>query len=122
MPKVKFIKERIEIEVPVGANLRKEAIKAGVSLYAGPDKLLNCRGLGLCGTCHIHLKKGTIQNTGPLTRLGRCSVIEKFRTGMGFYDIGHEDEIRLACQTTVLGDLEVETTPAFNWFGTPAGK
>ena len=35
MPVVKFTKENKEIEVPRGANLRKEAIKAGVNLYPG---------------------------------------------------------------------------------------
>ena len=31
--------------------------------------------------------------------------------------LGHENEIRLACQTKVNGDCEIETTPAFNWSG-----
>jgi hypothetical protein len=32
MPKVKFIKEKTEIEVPDGANLRAEARKAGIQV------------------------------------------------------------------------------------------
>ena len=43
MPVVKFIKEKKEIEVPEGANLRQEAIKAGVNTYQG----LNGIGAGL---------------------------------------------------------------------------
>jgi len=35
MPKVKFIKEKTEIEVPEGANLRAEAVKAGIQVYPG---------------------------------------------------------------------------------------
>ena len=35
MPLVKFIKENKEIEVPEGANLRKEAIKAGINVHQG---------------------------------------------------------------------------------------
>ncbi len=35
MPLVKFIKENKEIEVPRGANLRKEAIKAGINVHQG---------------------------------------------------------------------------------------
>jgi hypothetical protein len=31
--------------------------------------------------------------------------------------IGHEDTMRLACQTKVLGDMEVETGPQLNLFG-----
>src|SRR5687767_12081218 len=51
MPKVTFIsdKEKREVEVPEGANLREEAIKAGLPVYKGLHRYLNCRGLGLCG-------------------------------------------------------------------------
>src|SRR5262249_35841715 len=51
MPKVTFIsgKDKKEVEVAEGANLREEALKAGVSVYAGMHRYLNCRGLGLCG-------------------------------------------------------------------------
>src|SRR5262245_52062111 len=35
MPTIKFTKEKKEIQVPVGANLRKEAMKAGINLYQG---------------------------------------------------------------------------------------
>ena len=31
--------------------------------------------------------------------------------------LGQEKELRLSCQTRVQGDIEVETTPAFNWHG-----
>ena len=58
MPKVTFVNEKQEIEVPAGANLRQEARKAGVQLYKGPFRLLNCHGLGLCGTCLVLVKKG----------------------------------------------------------------
>ncbi|MCS6975801.1 MAG: (2Fe-2S)-binding protein, partial [Gemmatales bacterium] len=58
MPKVTFIKEKKEIEVPVGANLRLEALKAGIELYPGISKYLNCRGNGLCGTCAVIIKSG----------------------------------------------------------------
>src|SRR5437764_273303 len=53
MPKVTFIsgKEKKEVEVPEGANLREEAMKAGLPVYRGLHRFLNCHGLGLCGTC-----------------------------------------------------------------------
>ena len=35
MPIVKFVKEKKEIEVPEGANLRAEAVKAGINLNQG---------------------------------------------------------------------------------------
>ena len=46
MPKVVFVKEKKEIEVAQGANLREEARKAGVEVYQGLTRYLNCRGLG----------------------------------------------------------------------------
>ena len=112
MPKVTFIygKEKKEVEVPEGANLREEALKAGVPVYAGLDRYLNCRGLGLCGTCRVLVKKG-IENTGPKTFIEKLSLLKAFSS------IGHEGEIRLSCQCRVDGDIEVETQPAFNWSG-----
>ncbi|HEV3080754.1 MAG TPA: 2Fe-2S iron-sulfur cluster-binding protein, partial [Gemmataceae bacterium] len=66
MPKVVFVKEKKELEVVDGANLRQEARKAGIELYQGPDRFLNCRGLGLCGTCRVVVRKG-MENLGPKT-------------------------------------------------------
>ena len=31
--------------------------------------------------------------------------------------IGNEKNMRLACQTLVMGDMEVITQPPLNWFG-----
>ena len=52
MPVVKFVKENKEIEVPKGANLRKEAIHAGINVHqgingfgAGINKFVNCHGI-----------------------------------------------------------------------------
>src|SRR4051794_21883099 len=64
MPKVVFVKEKQELEVPEGANLRTEAMKAGIQIYQGPDKIFNCRGNGLCGTCKVLVKKG-MENLSP---------------------------------------------------------
>jgi ferredoxin len=128
MPIVKFVKENKEIEVPHGANLRKEAMKAGINVHqgvngfgAGFNKWANCHGWGQCGTCRVNITKG-MENTSSI------GMIEKFR----FYSpitlgppdptpclayIGNEETMRLACQTKVLGDIEVETGPKLNLFG-----
>ena len=65
MPVVKFVKENKEIEVPEGANLRQEAIKAGINVHqgvngfgAGVNKFMNCKGWGQCGTCRVLITKG----------------------------------------------------------------
>jgi ferredoxin len=124
MPLVKFVKENKEIDVPHGANLRQEAIKAGINVHQGVNgfgaainKVLNCHGIGQCGTCRVLITKG-MENTSPM------GVIEKIR----FYNpvpdpmpcmafIGNENTMRLACRTKVLGDIEVETGPQLNLFG-----
>jgi ferredoxin len=132
MPIVKFIKENKEIEVPRGANLRKEAIKAGINVHQGVNgfgatinKIVNCHGLGQCGTCRVLITKGAenASSMGFLEKVRfKCPVPTPITPGgldplpcMAF--IGHEDTMRLACQTKVLGDMEVETGPQLNLFG-----
>jgi len=124
MPLVKFIKENKEIEVPEGANLRTEAIKAGINLHQGlngfgatANKFLNCHGLGQCGTCRVKIVKG-------MEHASSMGLIEKIKFHTPIPDpipcmayIGNEDTMRLACQTKVLGDMEVETGPELNLFG-----
>lgn len=132
MPIVKFVKENVEIEVPHGSNLRAEALKAGVNPHQGVNgigaslnKVFNCHGFGQCGTCRVNIVKG-IENASPM------GVVEKLRfkcpvptpVTPGGLDplpclayIGHEATMRLACQTKVLGDMEVETGPEIDLFG-----
>ena len=74
MPLVKFTHENKEIEVPAGAVLRTEAIKAGINLNCGLNgygenlnKVFNCKGFGFCGTCRVLITQG-IENTNKLTK------------------------------------------------------
>jgi ferredoxin len=114
MPKVTFVTEKKEIEVPQGANLRQEAQKAGIELYHGPHKYLNCRGLGLCGTCRVLVKSG-MENLAPKSFIEKVNLNLHPVTALAY--IGHEDEMRLACQTRVNGDCSVVTQPAMNLYG-----
>jgi ferredoxin len=134
MPKVVFVNEKKEIEVPEGANLREEARKAGIEIYKGLDRYLNCRGLGLCGTCRVLVKKG-MENLGPKgmtpeqfkeyrekvakgeAKPNRKTFMERLTLGRMLSAIGHEDDMRLSCQVQVFGDCSVETRPSFNWSG-----
>jgi ferredoxin len=134
MPKVVFVKEKQEIEVPEGANLREAARSAGVQVYRGLDRYLNCRGLGLCGTCRVLVKKG-MENLAPKgmthaqweearrkakesdSDAGLKNWLERFTLGKSLAVIGHEDEMRLSCQVSVHGDCTIETQPEFNWYG-----
>ena len=124
MPVVKFVKENKEIEVQDGENLRRAAMNADVNLYqgingalAGINKVVNCHGWGTCGTCRVNIVKG-MQNTNDM------SAFEKAKFRIPLPDplaplafIGNEESMRLACKTTVHGDIEVETGPEFNLFG-----
>lgn len=117
MPSVKFVNEKKTVEVPQGANLRKEALKNGIEIYAGPHRYVNCLGFGQCGSCKVLLKKDEPNASRPGLR-------ERLRIALGpitfLTKMSHEDdgkELRLACQTKVKGDLEVETTPGVNWHG-----
>lgn len=123
MPKVTFTeggKKVKEVEVPAGTNLRRAAIDNGIPIHheATLELLLpnwvsqyvNCHGLGSCGTCHVLVKSGQ----------EHCSskgFKERCRLAVATFAIGHEEEVRLACQTTVQGDMEVEIHPPMNLFG-----
>jgi ferredoxin len=110
MPKVSFVNEKRDIEVPEGANLRKEAQKAGIDIYRGIERYLNCRGNGLCGTCRVLVKKG-MENLTPK------GFLERFKLATMLSSIGHEDDMRLACQVQVRGDCSIVTKPPMNLSG-----
>ena len=122
MPKVTFVKEKQEIEVEAGGNLRDAALKAGLQVNFLPldtatgavGRYLNCHGFGLCGTCLILVKKG-MENLSPRTGKEKFNFNADPKTMMAV--IGHEEEARLSCQVRVNGDCTVETRPPFNWSG-----
>jgi ferredoxin len=115
MPKVTIANEKKDIEVPAGSNLREELRKAGVEVYPDlPSKLLNCRGLGLCGTCKIYVKKD-MENLSDKTLMERVNF--SLHPLSVFAAIGHENEIRLSCQVKVNGDCTIETKPPLNLSG-----
>ena len=110
MPKITFTREGQDVECEKGANLRTVAMENGIELYPGMKRHFNCHGKGMCGDCRVYVKSG-MENTS------RRGPIEKFRVGVSWFRIGHEEEVRLACQTKVEGDVVVYTQPEFNWFG-----
>jgi ferredoxin len=110
MPKVTIANEKKEIDVPAGANLREELRKAGVQVYRGLSRWLNCFGHGSCGTCRVLVKKG-MENLSPKGKL------ERFTLWRMISAIGQEDEMRLSCQATVNGDVTIETKPGMNLYG-----
>lgn len=132
MPVVKFVKENKEIEVPEGANLRQEAIKAGINVHQGVNgfgasinRFMNCKGLGQCGTCRVLVTKG-MENTNEMGAGEAARLKYPIPTPMAplaldplpaMAYVGFEETMRLSCKTTVNGDIEVETGPELNLFG-----
>src|ERR1043166_1078375 len=112
MPTVKFVREKKEIEVPAGTDIRAAAKMAGVNVYQGINgfgaalnKFFNCHGLGLCGTCSVNVVKGMENTSKP-------GLMERLKyKGIPIPDlacmqcIGNEKTIRLACKARVLGDV-----------------
>ncbi|HEX9793987.1 MAG TPA: 2Fe-2S iron-sulfur cluster-binding protein [Planctomycetota bacterium] len=114
MPKVRFLRSGVEVECEQGANLRQVALKAGVQIYEGPHKVLNCHGLSQCGSCRVLLQNGTESAASAK------GMMEKARMAVAFFNIGHGNEMRLSCQTKVMGDLDVMERPPSNFSGTYA--
>jgi ferredoxin len=110
MPTITFTNEKKEIQVPDGANLRKEAIRAGVQLYPGVHTIANCHGFGQCGACRVLVTKG-------MENCSRKGLLESARLAVSLAYIGNESQMRLACQTKVKGDITVATKPPLNLFG-----
>ncbi len=124
MPIIKFVNEKKEIEVPAGTNLRKAALKAGINPHqelngigAGLNKFLNCHGFGQCGTCRIRVTKGmeNASEMGLIEKIRFLSPVPNPLPCMAF--IGNENTMRLSCQVTVQGDMEVEIGPELDLFG-----
>lgn len=45
--------ERTQHSVTLGSNLREALMEMGISPYEGKFKKLNCKGMGVCGTCKV---------------------------------------------------------------------
>lgn len=110
MPKVSIPSQKVEIEVPAGANLRETLRRDGVDVYQGLARYLNCYGKGFCGECRVLVKKGA-------ENLSKKGLIEGFTFTHALAVVGHENEMRLSCQCAVNGDVEIETQPEVNISG-----
>jgi ferredoxin len=93
MPRITFEKERVQVLVPMHANLREVALANDIPLYAGLAKFTNCHGNAQCGTCRVEVQGSNLKP--------RNEVEEK--------KLKDAPNLRLACQTEVLGDLVVKT-------------
>ena len=92
MPKITFEKEKIQVLVPMHANLREVAVANKIPIYAGLAAMANCRGNGRCGTCKVEIQ-------GPT----------KPRNAIEDSKLKDAPTLRLACQIDIQGDLIVKT-------------
>lgn len=106
MPKV-FAQGKT-IECPEGANLRKVLLDNSVDLYNGNAKVINCLGFGSCGTCAV-LVEGAVSE---------ANWKDKARRSLPPHS--PDRNLRLACQTKVLGDVKVTKFEGFWGQGTDA--
>ncbi|AGY57304.1 2Fe-2S iron-sulfur cluster-binding protein [Gloeobacter kilaueensis] len=90
--------QQTDIYVMDGTILRDALLKNSIDIYKGMAKLLNCGGVGQCGTCVVEILTGAEQ-------LSERTAVEeqKLRNKPVSY--------RLACQTVVSGELGVRVKP-----------
>jgi ferredoxin len=94
------------VECAMGANLRQVLRQQGIALYNGQANIINCRGIGTCGTCAVYIE-------GPVSE---ANWRDRTRRSLPPHD--PDRELRLACQTQVLGDLRVTKYDGFWGQGT----
>jgi ferredoxin len=92
MPRVRFLKEHMEIDVPAGTTIL-QAAKA-----AGAPQGDRCGGVCACSTCHVYVTRGFDQ-TGDIED-------EEFDILDKAFDVRATS--RLGCQARVQGDVDVE--------------
>jgi len=93
LPTVRFAGRAIEC--PLGANLRVVLLRARLPLYTLVARAVHCRGNGACGTCAVRVQ-------GPVSP---PTPAELRRLALPPHHL--ESGLRLACQCSVLGDIEV---------------
>jgi 2Fe-2S ferredoxin len=92
MPKVRFIKENLEVEVPDGTTILQAARKAGAP---EGDR---CGGVCACSTCHVYVVKG----------FDDTSEVEDEEFDILDKAVDVKMTSRLGCQAKITGDLAVE--------------
>jgi ferredoxin, 2Fe-2S len=92
VPKVRFIKENLEVEVAPGETILEASRKAGAP---EGDR---CGGVCACSTCHVYVVKG-FDSTSEIED-EEFDILDKAR------DVRMTS--RLGCQAKVHGDIEVE--------------
>jgi len=96
MPTIRF-QGRATICKP-GTTLRSALLDAGMTPHHVAVSMLNCHGLGTCGTCAVQVDGDKDATSPPTTR-------ERWR--LGFPPHRRDAGLRLACQCRISGDVDV---------------
>jgi ferredoxin len=100
MPAVEFQEAGVACTAEEGQDLRKIAKQNKVDVYGGPNKYLNCRGFGLCGTDRITVDPKD------------CVTPPTWKEKLQF---GDNPKIRLACQAKLVDDAKISMAPAIEY-------
>lgn len=99
MPKVTAQGKTFECDL--GSNLRQVLLEHSIELYNGNAKIINCMGIGTCGTCAVMIE-GEVSEPNW-----------KDKTRRSLPPHSPTSNRRLACQTKVLGDVRVTKYEGF---------
>ena len=98
MPTIQFEREERQVTCIEGANLRNACLYSGINPYKGLDNVNNCGGLGQCGACVVEVIDGEA-NLSPRSEMEAVYLADR------------KASYRLACRTSVNGNVTVRTRP-----------
>jgi len=91
VPKVRFLREKVEVEVPEGTSILEASRKCGAP---EGDR---CGGVCACSTCHVYVVRG-FDSTSEIED-EEADILDKA------FDVRMES--RLGCQAKIHGDIDV---------------
>jgi ferredoxin len=98
MAKIRFSKNKTEIDVENGANLMQSLLSAGRPVAS------SCYGKGICSKCRVKVISGA-------ENLSRPNALEKLtRNNLAKTSSALAEDERLSCQSRLLGDEVVIDT------------
>jgi 2Fe-2S ferredoxin len=92
MPRVRFLKEKLEADVPEGTSILEAARKCGAP---EGDR---CGGVCACSTCHVYVTRGFDETSEVEDE--EFDILDKA------FDVRMTS--RLGCQAKIRGDVDVE--------------
>ena len=94
--------------VRAGSKLRSALLRAGETPHNGNARVINCRGLGTCGTCAVEIV-GPEDAVSP----GEWTAVESARLNFPPHAPPGNRRLRLACQVRVRRACEVRKYDRF---------